>query len=339
MDPKIAEQGRKTLRSFMIPAIPDWGYLYFALAVTSAICYIFRCVFVHVDCGWSMTSLGGYALYMPLITLATLIIPTAVMSSGNSERIVGNFTGIGPILTGLFSGVALMLLSSAMHNLVVMLWTSLRIDMIFPAYFYRTELDSVPITLFEVLTDSIIPGIGIVLFFCGLLWSSFKLTDRTIGYFIIGLLFALYQLNIVDFAFMFVLGAWLAFVRTKSRNIWAPLACLIGMRITEIFFGSSLETVDITTIQTYSDIEMTYFYSSLPALFMGIVLLFFFMRILSDFYNSYSIGLHSNLTLAPEADDDDSGRHSILEGIRPPLIVGMIVWVIVWGFVIEGAHI
>ena len=339
MELNLKEELRKLLKSFRIPSSPDWGYAFFLLSVASAICYGFRVMFTNTGWGWPMTSLGGFAVFMPAVILTTLLIPTVILSSGSSEKIIGKYTGIGPLLTGLFSGIGLMLIYTALHNLTVMFMTSRRIDMIFPAYFYRTELDSAPVTLYEILSDTVIPGIGIVLFFGGLVWSSFKITERTMGYVIVGLIFATYNLNLIDFPALFMMGAWLAFVRTKSRNIWAPFASLLGMRLTQLFFGEYLESLDITTIQTYSDIEMTYFYSSLPALFMGIVLMFFFMRLLSDFYNSYSIGLHSNLVMIPEADDDDTGRRSIVEGIRPPLIVAVIIWVVLWGLVIEGAHI
>lgn len=339
MDNKL-QYIKKILGKWFLPPVRlNWGYVVLVLSIASGLCYLVRNIINDAGVGWSLTSLAGYSLLMPVLIFFSLIIPTAALARNSHDRITGQYSGVAPLILAFFSGVPVMLISRSCHNLIVMFWTSKRIDMVFPVYFYRTELNSWPYSLYQILIDTIIPSFGIALFFFGLLFSTFKKTDKVPAYFIIGILYAAYNLNLIDFISLAFAGSWLAFVRTKSRNIWGPILCMLGTRITELVFGDVFQIIDITTIQTYSDIELTYLYASLPAFLIGGILVFFFMKMFNDFYNSYSISLLGDVELPVEADDDDKNKPSFVKGINPALLVGTIIFIIIWVYVCKGVHL
>lgn len=82
-------------------------------------------------------------------------------------------------------------------------------------------------------------------------------------------------------------------------------------------------------VQVYSDIDSTYFYSSLPAFLVGLILLLFFAKTLNEFHESYS----ADFTVS---DDEEKKENYLVKGINTALICALIIFLILWVFVLKG---
>ena len=318
-------------KNFLPPRRMNWSYPLFLMSIGMLITVILKSGISQV-LPFTPTSLAFCSLVVPFLTLLALVIPAISLSSNNEELtlrgISGSFTGIGPLFIALFSGVPLSLLYSSLHNLSAYLWLRLGGSVVFPTFMCYNQDDSVMGKILEIVTQSVIPALGICIFFTGLMWSVFKDQNKLIGSVIIVLSFVLYSLNVIDIPGTAIMGIWMILLRKKTDNIYAPFLAMVAMKITEMLFTPILSQVDITKLQTYSDISVTYFYASVPALFVSAILFSFFKASLDDFERVY----YSDL-LGREAENDpdaDKGVAAIIKGFSPALLITLAILVILW---------
>ena len=318
--------------NFLPPRKMNWSYPLFIMSVGLLVSCLLA-YGVQSILPFTPTSLAFCSLVIPFLTLISLIVPAISLSSNNEDLtvtgIAGNFTGIGPLMIALFSGVPLSLLYSSLHNISAYLWLRMGNQIVFPAFMCYNQDDSLIAKILEVVTQSVIPALGISLFFTGLMWSLFRDRNKYLGMVIIVLFYALFSLNVIDLPGTVVIGIWILILRKKTDNIFAPFLSMVAMKITEICFSSILSQVDITTLQTYSDIPATFFYSSVPAIFVAMILFSFFKVSLDDFeriYYSDLLGRESETT-----DEEIEKRiQPVVRGLNPALIAALINLAAVW---------
>ena len=321
---------------FLPPKELNWGYTLFVMSAGLLTLFLSRSLLTFLP--FSPTSLIFASLIVPLQVLIALIIPAVSLAYSDNRLsttgFTGKFTGLGPILIGFFSGVPLSLINSACHNLVTYLWLRAGIPMAYPAFMCYNLDGSFLSVMLEIMTQSVIPAIGICIFFTGVLWSLFREENKGIATIIITIAFVLYSLNPVDSIGLAVVGWWILTLRRKTGNIFAPFFALVAMKITEVSFSFILPRIDTTTLQTYSDIPSSYFYSSAPSIFMGIILLSFFKSTLNDFeriYNNDLLGRENGE--APAADNEDKPL-PFMRGVNTSLAAAFIIMAVIWGILL-----
>lgn len=318
--------------NFLPPHKMNWGYPVFIMSTGLLISVLLKLGIERV-LPFTPTSLAFCSLMVPLMALLALIVPSISLSSNNTDMtlngIAGTFTGVGPLIMAFFSGVPLSLLYSSLHNLSAYLWLRMGNNMVFPAFMCYNQDPSLIAKILEFVTQNVIPSLGICLFFTGIMWSLFKDKNKYAGMIIIIILFAAYSLNVIDLPGTVVTGIWILLLRKKTDNIFAPFLALVAMKITEICFASILSQVDITTLQTYSDIPVTFFYSSIPAIFVAMILFSFFKVSLDDFERIYYSDL---LGRESETSDENVERRTqpVIKGINLALIISVVNLVVVW---------
>lgn len=320
------------------PAKLNWGYSFMALAISSAFCFALRCMFQATGWGWPLTSLAGYALFTPIVVTFSLILTTIAIGYNHADKIVGKYTGIGVLLISAISGIPIMLITRASHNLIILGWTSMRWNLVYPVYFYRTDISSWKYIIFEVFSDTVVPAIGVSLFFFGLMYSAFSGEHKNYKYALIGIMLALYSLDIVEMPGIIIAGFWCAYLRSKVQNIWGPFLCLLSTRLSEYLLDPLLSKIDIVSIQSYSDIDATYFYSSIPAMFVGIILLFYFVSKFGTFYDDFETRDPGMVEEKPAVKKNET-IINILNGINVELLVGVLIFIILIALVIKGVHL
>jgi len=325
--------------NFGIPKPMNWGYPLMYCGITSILIFLARYAFFKAQYDFSATSLIGYSIFMPLLIVITLMIPAGIFSERNQVAMVGRYTGIGVLFLSFLSGIPMMLVNSSCHNIVSYFWLKLTNKTIYPGYFYLTSDNNTSAVFLRLLTETIIPAIGLSLFFFGLLWSRFKKEDRTKAVIIITVFFCLYSLNLIDIIGIAVIGWWMCFLRSTTENIWGPVAGYIGMKLTEIIFGNTLSQVDLTTIITYSDISSSYFYASVPAIFVAIILFALFMKMLNDFNYTYNSDLYGEDGVDEEMEEHNKTLPPFVRGINMAFIISIIAFIVLWVFIFKGMQL
>lgn len=300
------------------------------LSLMTGVFYGVRCLLNRLVIPFGVTSLVGCSLFLILMTLCALVLPSASLSTGFEDTILGHYTGIGALLLSVISGIPLMMLKVSLYNFTA--WTTLRLGerSVFPVIFHA-EPETIYGTVLSILSETVIPAFGMSLFFFGLLWGRFKSTDRFRAAVVIISAFVLYSM---DFTSVFATAAtavWCFYLRSRVRNVWAPFLCLVSASVSELFLPESLSKIDIFSVQTYADIGTTYFYSSIPAFFMGMVLLLFFIRVLDSF----------SISLRHEIHDDEYDEYipAFDKSINLSLILTIAVFITIWVLIIQGAHL
>jgi len=322
--------------SFLPPKDLNWGYPLFVMAVGLGTMYLCRRLVTILP--FSPTSLIFASLFMPLTVLISLIIPAVSLASADkrlsSAGFAGKYTGLGPILIAFFSGVPLGLFNTACHNLSAYLWLRLGRSMAFPAFMCYNLDGSLISVILEILTQSVIPAIGISIFFAGVMWSLFRDENKGIGSVIIIIAFVLYQLNPVDTIGLIAAGWWILTLRKKAGNIYAPFFALTAMKITQVSFSFILPYLDTTTLQTYSDIPSAIFYSSIPSIFVALILFSFFKSTLDDFERVYN----SDLLGRENTEDRKAVREDrplpLSSGFNIALASAVVIMLVLWGFLL-----
>lgn len=302
-----------------------------ALSVLTGLFYALRVMANSEGSPFSPTSLIGYSIFSILMTLIVLLLPGFTLSSGMYDQVIGKNTGAGSLLLAACSGLPVMMITTAIYNFSS--WIILRTgsNIIFPAYFYYGGTDTKTGAALAILTDTVIPAAGASVFFFGLMWSRFRSKERFVGYIIIAAAYMLYSMDFFGAGAMFFTGWWCCFLRTKTGNIFCPFLAIVSARLSQYLFVDTLTRIDIFTIQTYSDIDSTFFYSSLPALFIGLILIAFFMKNLNAFHESYS------------DSEEDSVYDQVIpafdKGINLTIVVAGIFFATLWIMLIKGVHI
>ncbi|MBR2295590.1 MAG: hypothetical protein IJ869_07500 [Clostridiales bacterium] len=316
---------------FGIPRVMTWSFPVMVLSILTLLCFLMRCIMPTEDAAIPPTSLIGYSVLVPAMALICLVIPALLLSRGQTDLLMGRYSGVGIMLVSFMSGVPLNLVSVSVYNLFCWIWLRLTQRIVFPAFFYYAGTESIEGRVLSLLSDTAIPGFACSLFFFGLLWSRFRSKERFVGYIIISLTFALYGLDFINFPSLFIIGMWCCFLRTNSMNIFGPFFCLLGIKLTSFLLEGTLDKVDLLSIRSYSDIDSTFLYSSLPSLFIGMILLSFFIKILTDFKYSY---------LNKEEDaESDPDIPSFDRSINLSLILSAILFIVSWVMLFKGVHL
>ena len=320
---------------FGFPRVINWGYSLFLSALGLLAVYLFKTIAVSKGYPISPTSLVGFTLLELLLVAVSMLIPVGTLVTGRKGEkngivdSIGSFTGIGPLLLSLLSGIGLMFIRTPIHNFFSWAWLRIGRTLIFPAFFFVNDSSSVIEKILGYISGTVVPAFGISLFFTGLMWACFKKKDNKIATIVIALSLAFFSLNFIDFIGILFTGFWLCFLRDRVGNVWGPFASLLGCGLTTMFFGKYVKEIDITMIQVYSDIDSTYFYSSLPALLVGLILIGFFAKTLNDFKASYETDSTIN-------GEDNDTKPSLASGVNFALICAIIIIVVLWILVVKG---
>ena len=325
------------IKSFRVPNPMNWGYPVLFASLGTILCFfIFRAAYSFLP--YTSTSLVGYSFSSLIFTLIVFAAPAVFLARRFNVSISGHYTGIGVLLMALLSGAPLYLLRTALQNVTVFLWMRLGNSVVYPFLFCYTD-DHAPLTLsLELLTDTIVPAFGVALFFYGIVWSSIRPKDRRLAMLVIPVLFALFSLDLNGFAGMLLTGWWLCVLRKSIENIWGPILCLIGSRLTGIILSSVLAPADITTLLTYQDISVSYFYAAAPAVVVGIILLMFFSRALGEFNFNYNNSIYGDNLDADFREEQDRVLPPAVAGFNVALLVGVIIIIVMWGLLIGGVR-
>ncbi|MCR5529467.1 MAG: hypothetical protein K6F49_09645 [Saccharofermentans sp.] len=316
---------------FSRPSVTNWSYPLMVMSVLTAVFYGIRILANSKACPFPPTSLIGYTFLSVLMTLCVLLLPGFVLSSGITDQVIGRNTGAGSLLLAACSGIPLMMVTTSIYNFTSWIVLRLGSSVIFPAFFYHGGTESKTGMVLSILADTVVPAAGASVFFFGLLWSRFRSRERFVGYIIISCAYMLYSMDFLAAGSLFVTGLWCCFLRTKTGNIFCPFLALVSSRLSVFLFGNALTKIDILKVQTYSDIDSTFFYSSLPALFIGVILISFFMRSLNSFRDAFS-------------DEEEEGIYDKVipafdKGLNLTVITAGIILAALWIMIIKGVHI
>ena len=325
------------VKNFGVPFPMNWGYpVMFASAGVLLCFFIFRAAFAFLP--YTSTSLIGYSFSSLLFAVVVFAAPAVFLSRRETVSISGHYTGIGVLLMALLSGAPLYLIRTALQNVTVFLWMRAGGSVVFPFLFCYTD-DHTPLILaLELLTDTVIPAFGTALFFYGIVWSSIRPKDRRLAMIVIPVLYALFALDVNAFFGMLVTGWWLCVLRKNIENIWGPILCLIGCRLTGIILSDVLAPADITTLLTYQDISVSYFYAAAPAVVVGAILLLFFMRALGEFNFTYNNSIYGDVLDADFREERDHTCPPALAGFNAALLIGVVVIIVMWVLMIKGVR-
>lgn len=316
--------------NFGKPAVMTWGWPLMVISILTLAFLGLRSILKAPEMLFPATSVAGCSALMILMTLCVLVFPAVLFSRGIEDRITGHYTGIGTLLLAFISGVPLMMIRIPLYNTVA--WATLRLTgkSVFPVFFHLDPDTNYGIAL-SILADTVIPAFGVALFFFGFLWTRFRSTDRLKALIVITAAYVLISMDFTSILAIAAAGAWCSFLRARTHNMWAPFLCLISMNLSEMLLPGTLSRIDIYEVQTYADIGSTYFYSSLPSFFMGMVLILFFIRVL----DSFSISVRHEVT-GTEYDDTIPAFD---KSINLSLLLTIAVFITVWVLIFKGVYL
>ena len=185
-----------------------------------------------------------------------------------------------------------------------------------PLYLLRTALQNVTVFLWMRLGNSVVYPF----LFCytddhaPLTLSLELLTDTIVPAFGVALFFY---------------GIVWSSIRPKDRRL---------SRLTGIILSGVLAPADITTLLTYQDISVSYFYAAAPAVVVGIILLMFFSRALGEFNFNYNNSIYGDNLDADFREEQDRVLPPALAGFNVALLVGVIIIIVMWGLLIGGVR-
>ncbi len=314
-------------RNFGFPAEMNWGYPLMWSAVGTALVYIVVRILNNSGFLFSTSSLAGFTIIVSLLTVMAFFIPAVIASgTGKTDKIidpVGKFTGIGPVILSILSGIPMVLVYVPLHNLTAYLMLKLGGRIFFPAFFCVNDASSTVEKILSYITNNIIPGLGICFLFFGLMYALFSKKDIRFTYIVLPLALAISSINGVDFLGIAAIGIWLCFLREKTGNIYTCFFSILSAGIAAGLINPLIKSVDISMVQTHSDMDKTFFYSSLPAFCIGVILLAFFKKTFTDFEKAYN----QNYNSTPEEHEE---RNSFFAGINIPSVIAVIIYIILW---------
>lgn len=328
-------------RSFKIPGALNWGYPVMFAGIGAILALLLRSAIMSTDVDYSQTSIIGYVLFISLFVLMAFIVPTVMLSGrfnsydaqSPSAHIIGDYTGIGALILAFLSGVPLMLLKSSLYNLFCYFWLRTGNSIKFPVFFCYVEDPTLAEIILQFLSGTVIPAIGVSIFFYGLIWSSVRMKDFKAACILIPILYALFSFNTFDTLGALACGWWLCILRRNTENIWGPALCLMGCKLTELVIGNTIPTVDITEIRIYSDISDKFFYSSVPSIFVAVILFAFFYKVLSEFHITMTNSTYGdNLKVIEQEKIRDESIPPFINGVNIPLFIGIILAILIWYF-------
>lgn len=327
-------------KRFGVPRPFNWGYSFLFAAIGAAATFMLALIiFESGSLSFSTTSIIGCGLITVLMTTAALMLPSVFIPSRSRLDIAGKYTGFGTLIMSFLSGAPIFLIKASFRNIFTYFWLRLGNSVVFPALF-SYAVDNTKATLaLQIITDSLIPALGISVFFYGLMWSGIRNDDKDLSYWVIPLLLCLYSLNFPDLPATFVTGIWLCRVRKDSGNIWGPFLCLAGSRFFSVIMQSVISEIDLTTLRTYSDMPVTFFFSSIPALVVAGILFAFFRKMLGDFNFTYTADVYGEEGSNYTAPDDTRSVNRFRAGFNTAFFMGVIIFVIFWILMFKGIRL
>ena len=162
-------EARFTYRPFAIPRPFNWGYSFLFAAVGSALAMILSKFLFDSGClSFSTTSVVGCGLITALVTTLALMLPSVFIPEKTGLNITGRYTGVGTLVMSFLSGAPVFLIRASFRNIFTYLWLRLGKTVVFPALFsYSSDTSGASLAL-QILTDTLVPALGISVFFYGL---------------------------------------------------------------------------------------------------------------------------------------------------------------------------
>ena len=198
-------------KRFGVPRPFNWGYSFLFAAIGAAATFMLALIiFESGSLSFSTTSIIGCGLITVLMTTAALMLPSVFIPSRSGLDIAGKYTGFGTLIMSFLSGAPIFLIKASFRNIFTYFWLRLGNSVVFPALFSYAVDDTKATLALQILTDSLIPALGISVFFYGLMWSGIRNDDKDLSYWVIPLLLCLYSLNFPDLPATFVTGIWLS---------------------------------------------------------------------------------------------------------------------------------
>ncbi|MBR3082091.1 MAG: hypothetical protein IKH06_04460 [Clostridiales bacterium] len=327
-------------KRFGVPRPFNWGYSFLFAAIGTVVTLMLALiVFESGSLSFSTTSIVGCGLITVIMTTAALMLPAVFIPGRTRLDIAGKYTGAGTLIMSFLSGAPIFLIKASFRNLFTYFWLRLGNSVVFPALFSYAVDDAKATLALQIITDSLIPSLGISVFFYGLLWSGIRNSDKDLSYWVIPILLSLYSLNFPDLPATFVTGIWLCRVRKDADNIWGPFLCLAGSRFFSIIMKGVISEVDLTTLRTYSDMPVTFFFSSIPALVVAGILFAFFRKMLGEFNYYYTTDVYGDEGSKYNAPDDTQTVNRFRAGFNTALFMGVIIFVIFWILMFKGIRL
>ncbi len=323
--------------NFIKPGQISWSYTFFLFSLGILVSMVL--IKLLKSSSFSSTSLVGYALLSPVFCVFAYILPAIISGTKiNSDTWTDN-TGIGPLIMAFVSGIPLALIFRTIHNLsaYVHLWSGR--PMVFPALFYYCDDTTLLSRATEILSGCIIPAVGVAILLYGIMWDRISRRGFYWALFLISGIYALAQLNPIDFFSYLFVGAWLCILRDRIGNAWSIVLCLLSMKLTSILTLDIIQEIDIYSTQTLSDVDDSFIYSTLPALFFGCILLLLVRRYLNEFKDLYFTS-----SMADNLDAKNQELNSELPSMPlvcylPALITGVIIFIVLWTILFNGGFL
>lgn len=327
-------------KRFGVPVPFNWGYSFMFAAIGTTITIMLSLILFESGClPFSTTSLVGCGLITVMMTTAALMLPAVFIPGKTGLDIAGKYTGTGTLIMSFLSGAPVFLIRASFRNIFTYLWLRLGNSVVFPALFSYTAENTKTSLALQVFTDTLIPALGISVFFYGLLWSGIRNIDKDLSIWVIPLLLALYSLNFPDLPGILITGIWLCRVRKDADNIWGPFLCLSGSRFFSIIMNGVISEVDLTTLRTYSDMPVTFFFSSIPALVVAGILFAFFRKMLGDFNYSYTADVYGAEGSKYTPPDDSAKVDRFRAGFNTAFFIGVIIFIAFWILMFKGIRL
>lgn len=323
--------------NFISPIQTSWSYTLFILSLGVTMGLI-ACGIMQFT-NYSRTSIISYALMMPIYAVFAFLLPSFIVERQYNADIIGEFTGLGPIMMAFISGVPLSFVFTVIHNICSYyhLWSGKVTT--FPMFFYYYEDTSYLAYAIEIISGTVIPTLALALFLYGVMWKHLVGKPFIFMAILTSIPFAMVQFNPVDFFAFLLVGAWYAVLRDRTGNIWGIVCCAIGTKLTYIATSSFIQEIDIYSTSTLSDIDSTFLYSSVPALFFGVILLLLIRRYLNVFKEQYF-----SSTMADNIDIKNQELNPVLPSTPwytyvPALITGLSILTVLWFLLFKGVFL
>lgn len=328
----LKSAGNHIVNAFRFPKPYNWGYPVFFGSVGMGLALLLLKLMFSGAFEFSSTSLIGCAVIVIVIVMFAFVAPSVLLAEKGRLCITGRFTGVGALILSFLSGAPVFLLKSSIHNVTAALWLKFGGSVVFPAVFYHVEGVSGQTLALEILIDTVIPAFGFSLFFLGAVWQGFSENNRKWAYFFIPIFFAAFSFDFLDIFAVLIIGWWLCIVRNHTENIYGPILTLLGARITGILIENVVYEVDLTTIRVYSDIPSTFYFASIPAIVVAVILMAFFRKTLGEFHFAYSADIYGDPKKIEAAEGARS--ESVLSGFNLTFVLGILIlaafWILLW---------
>ena len=329
--------GNHIINAFKVPKPYNWGYPVFFGSVGMGFAFLLLKLMFSGAFQFSSTSLIGCAVIVIVIVMFAFVVPSVLIAEKSGVCITGHYTGIGVLILSFLSGAPVYLLKSAIHNISSVLWLRAGGSVVFPAVFYHVEGVSGQLLALEILIDTIIPAFGFSLFFLGAVWQGFSDKNRRWAFFFIPLFFALFSYDFLDLVAILIIGWWLCMVRNHAGNIYGPILTLLGARVTGILIDSVVNEIDLTTVRVYSDIPSTFYFASIPAIIVAVILMAFFRKTLGEFHFTYSADIYGDSKKLEEGEGEKAD--SVLAGFNLTFVLGVMVLAVFWILLSKGVRL